>query len=57
MGVATKERKKEGAIHQLYRRGSIPEANWTVIIYLNGESDLLDDVKRNYNQVAKFGGN
>ncbi|MBL7749341.1 MAG: hypothetical protein JNM19_18015 [Chitinophagaceae bacterium] len=43
------------AIKQLYDKGAIPPANWTIIIYLNGESDLLDDVKRNYNQVAKFG--
>ncbi|MBL7733670.1 MAG: hypothetical protein JNM88_21045 [Chitinophagaceae bacterium] len=43
------------AIKQLYQQGAIPAANWTIIIYLNGESDLLDDVKRNYNQVAKFG--
>jgi hypothetical protein len=43
------------AIKGLYDKGSIPKANWTIIIYLNGESDLLDDVKKNYNQVAKFG--
>lgn len=44
------------AIKGLYKRSAIPPADWTIIIYLNGESDLLDDVKRNYNQLAKFGG-
>jgi len=43
------------AIKKLYKKGALPEANWTIIIYLNGESDLLDDVKRNYNQLAKLG--
>ncbi|MBL0267369.1 MAG: hypothetical protein IPP99_01450 [Chitinophagaceae bacterium] len=45
----------EGTIKKLYKKGPLPDANWTIIIYLNGESDLLDDVKRNYNQIAKYG--
>lgn len=45
----------EGTIKKLYQKGPLPEANWTIIIYLNGESDLLDDVKRNYNQIARYG--
>lgn len=34
-----------------------PKASWTVILFLNAESDLLEDMKTAYNQLASVGSN
>lgn len=42
---------------QLYENAAFPEAKWTIIMYINGENDLMYDMIAAYNQLANVGSN